>query len=1169
MRALALAVCLFPLAALAQTDDRSYLTALLEDNLSGEGRKVVVTGFEGALSSQARIAELTIADSHGVWLTLRDVALDWNRAALLSGEVSVNALTAAEITLARLPDAGEQTPSPEAGTFALPELPVSVQIGNLEAGNIILGPSVLGQPVEGRLAASLSLEGGEGAAELLLERTDTGPEGRIAFEASYSNVTGDLVLNLSAVEAAGGIAASKLGLPGLPSASLEITGEGPISDYSAKVSLSTDGTARLAGTVELSAGSQDATVFSATLAGDLAPLFLPDYAAFLGNRLSLRAKGTSHADGRLDLSDFDLSARALALSGRISLGPDRQPRVLGIKGRIAQPDGTAVLLPLTTDQPVRVQSAEIALGFDAVKSDGWTGEARITSFDTAAFRASQLALNGSGRMLPHGFGATFRFDAEGLAPTDRALAEALGPFVSGDAVLFWDAGKDRIAVPKLRLSGQEYAATITGASLDGLTEGLAVSGRLTAELQDMSRLSGLAGQPLGGAALLEVAGDFTPLTGAFDLELVAQGTDMRIGQPEVDGLLRGQATLRADVVRQTSGTTLRSLAVEANNLSATAQGRFATTGNDVVAQVSLGDLSVLGKGYGGRISGDLHLTGTASEGALLLRADGANLRIGQVEADRLLAGASRVEADLTLAAATLHLDRVLVQNPQVEIRASGALDDQTRALKLDARLQNLGLLVPEFPGPLSVTGTVVQDGAGALVDLAGRGPGGIEAKVAGRLASGYGSGDLTITGRAQAALANAFISPRAVSGGVGFDLRLRGAFDPQALSGTVTLSQGRLADPALDFAAENLALKADLSGGRANVTSTLSVSTGGNVGINGTIGLAEPYSAALSIELQRVKLRDPDLYETEISGGVDLSGPLSGGARIAGALSLAETEIRVPKSGLSGSGGIPDLRHRTEPAAVRATRARAGVLEALGKNARSSAAVYALDIAVSAPRRLFVRGRGLDAELGGSLRLLGTTADVRPAGAFNLIRGRLDILGKRLDLDEALLQMEGELVPFLLIRASTENDGIESSVNIEGPADDPVVSFTSSPELPEEEVLAQLLFGQGLQNLTAFQALQLANAVATLAGKGGDGIVSRLRKGFGLDNFDVKTKADGGTEVTAGKYLNKNIYSEVTVDQTGQSQINLNLDVTDQVTIKGRATSDGSAGLGIYLEKDY
>ncbi len=87
----------------AAEDDRGWLTAMLEDNLSGAGRKVTITGFAGALSSRATIQKLTIADDQGVWLTIDNAALDWSRTALLSGEVIVNELTATSIVLERIP----------------------------------------------------------------------------------------------------------------------------------------------------------------------------------------------------------------------------------------------------------------------------------------------------------------------------------------------------------------------------------------------------------------------------------------------------------------------------------------------------------------------------------------------------------------------------------------------------------------------------------------------------------------------------------------------------------------------------------------------------------------------------------------------------------------------------------------------------------------------------------------------------------------------------------------------------------------------------------------------------------------------------------------------------------------------------------------------------------
>ncbi len=300
-----LALALFlPTAALAQDDDRGYLQAFLEDNLSGAGRQVTITGFEGALSSRATIERLEIADDAGVWITLDEVVLDWSRSSLLSGEVVVNELSADTITVARLPSvaADSALPAPEASGFALPDLPVSVDIGSVEADRIVLGDGVLGEPVEGRFQAALSLAGGEGQAALVLERTD-GTQGRIALDAGFSNATGILALDLSAREDAGGIAARMLGLPGEPSVDLSIAGSGPLSDFSADIRLASDGVDRLSGPVEILQADSGAYRFTASLAGDLAPLFLPEYAAFLGDR-HRELHPRDHQNSRRDQCDL-------------------------------------------------------------------------------------------------------------------------------------------------------------------------------------------------------------------------------------------------------------------------------------------------------------------------------------------------------------------------------------------------------------------------------------------------------------------------------------------------------------------------------------------------------------------------------------------------------------------------------------------------------------------------------------------------------------------------------------------------------------------------------------------------------------------------------------------------------------------------------------------------
>ena len=202
------------------------------------------------------------------------------------------------------------------------------------------------------------------------------------------------------------------------------------------------------------------------------------------------------------------------------------------------------------------------------------------------------------------------------------------------------------------------------------------------------------------------------------------------------------------------------------------------------------------------------------------------------------------------------------------------------------------------------------------------------------------------------------------------------------------------------------------------------------------------------------------------------------------------------------------------------------------------------------------------------MEVTGTTARVISAGQFDLVRGRLDILGKRFDLVEGSIQFQGDLVPYIRFVTSSSTENGTAGIILDGPASTPDVSFISTPEAPQDEVLAQLLFGRSLSEISAFQALQLANAVATLAGRQGADVIGNLRQGFGLDDFDVTTTDDGEAAVRAGKYISENIYTDV-VTGGGETELSINLDVTESLTARGTLEQDGNTALGIFFERDY
>ena len=504
-------------------------------------------------------------------------------------------------------------------------------------------------------------------------------------------------------------------------------------------------------------------------------------------------------------------------------------------------------------------------------------------------------------------------------------------------------------------------------------------------------------------------------------------------------------------------------------------------------------------------------------------------------------------------------------------KVEGVVTGPDANLVFDVSLPNVGALVPKISGPLDVQGSARMTPQGWQLDTDAQGPSGTQARIAGLVGSD-GTLDLSVNGAAPLGLSAPFIAPRILQGQAQFDLSVNGPPALGSVTGTVRTSNASLSAPNLRVALENIVADIELVGGRANLDLQGDAVGGGRLAVEGGVTLTGALPADIAVRLNNVVVIDPKLYRTSVSGDLRVAGPLAGGAQISGQIDVGETNVTVPSTGLTTIGDIPQIRHVGAPAAATRTRAKAGLNGAEAGTdpaAQGGGAVFGLGIRINAPNRIFVRGRGLDAELGGGLTLTGDTARVISAGRFDLLRGRLDILGKRFDLVEGSIQFQGDLIPYLRFVSATNTNTGEVRVIVQGPADQPEVVFESTPDAPQDEVLAQLLFGRNISEISAFQALQLANAVATLAGRGGNGLISNLRDSFGLDDLDVTTTDDGATALRVGKYLTDNIYTDVTAASDGTGEVSLNLDISPSLTAKGTLGSDGNSSVGIFFERDY
>ncbi len=1046
----ALWILLIPTFATAQD---GLVARTIESQLSTEDRIVRVTGLSGSLSSRATVETITVADRSGVWLTITDAVLDWDRRALLNRRLSVETLSAASLTVARAPLSGDTAdlPDAEASGFSIPRLPLVIQIDDVSIDQVSLGPTVLGEAAVLSVQAALLLEDGQLDATLNAERLDQ-TRGSAAIVLGFTPDDEVLTIDISATEPAGGIAARALSLPGLPSVALTVQGTGPLDDFAADVALATDGTDRLSGQLRL-LGQDDGRRFNAFLSGDLRPLLTAQAASVLGAETVLDVRGTAQNSGTFDLDAFRLETGDLALEGQAVVPPGGWPSFLQASGRFAGP------LP---GSDVTVGPTAFDLSYDSATGPDWAFQAQITDFAHPQARADAIAVTGAGPIDPTGplpFQGQITLTGQGSRIDGQGVQQAIGPSPQISTRLsVSNTGVARLTDLIATLAAGRATGALTVTPVDGQ---IALDADLDVSAPDLRVLAGLAGRPLAGQATASVTATASVPAGTADISLTAQTNGLSAGLGAADALISPPTTLTVRALRTVNGITLR--------------------------------------------------------------------------------GAE-------------------IANSQVSATASGTIGPPDGTLSLTANLRDLATLVPAVPGRVEAQATLIGLNR---IDARVASATGLGGRVSGQLAAPAGL-DLVVQGTAPLALAQPFLPAQAITGQVQYDLSIFGDAALSSVTGQIQTADMRIADPDLGFALDRIRATVGLSAGTAQVQATGQANPG-TVTVSGPITLSAPYPTDLAIAIDGLDYRFEDFAQTTVDAQLQLSGTAARRLAVSGSIGLSDTDVQVPDASLSTAAPIPDITHVGAPTRVLRTLDRAGLMAATSENGAPVA--LPLDIAITARTPIFVRGRGLDAVFGGALRLGGTAANPQPVGQFTFTRGRLELLGQRLDLTEGIITLNGALVPDLRVAATTRTGDVAAQIGLEGPADDLDLVLSSIPTLPEDEILARILFGKSASNLSALQVARLVNALSGLTGE--TSLFSALRDGLGVDDLDLQSTEDGSAELTLGRRISEDVYSEVDVTSGGGLGLSLNLDLTDNTTLRGSVDNEGSSGIGLFWQKDY
>jgi len=232
-----------------------------------------------------------------------------------------------------------------------------------------------------------------------------------------------------------------------------------------------------------------------------------------------------------------------------------------------------------------------------------------------------------------------------------------------------------------------------------------------------------------------------------------------------------------------------------------------------------------------------------------------------------------------------------------------------------------------------------------------------------------------------------------------------------------------------------------------------------------------------------------------------------------------------------------------------------------------------LDMAVEADNKIFIRGRGVDAELKGNLLISGDISDPKIVGKLSTIRGRYEEFGKLFKLEKVEIEFSGASPPepYLHLIAMNSIDDVEIRPMLSGPINNLVLNIESKPSMPQEEALSLLLFGKGSVDISPFQAVTLANSLRKLSGYGGGGFdpSAVVRKTLGVD--DITVRGDGETtSVGVGKYISDQVYIEVERGaETSSSKARIEVEITPYLSVESSTGAVGESSVGVHWKHDY
>jgi translocation and assembly module TamB len=520
-------------------------------------------------------------------------------------------------------------------------------------------------------------------------------------------------------------------------------------------------------------------------------------------------------------------------------------------------------------------------------------------------------------------------------------------------------------------------------------------------------------------------------------------------------------------------------------------------------------------------------------------------------------------------------------------RATGSLDFYQAAdgsfPRAEARLNitgftRTGIAVRSSPVDLFLAGALTPEGgqAGAIIRRGGAIIGRAQARLqplgpaAGtwqdRLLAAPLAGGVRYNGPADVPMSFANLPGHQLTGPVGIAADFGGQVKAPIFTGGVLRSTNlTYVNEAYGTRVTNLAVNGHFDQSHLIIESLNGRAGNGTIEGRGTIGLAaaDGFPVDLNVSFQNARLAHSDDISATATGQLHIVNNAAG-ALIEGELNLGEVRYEIVQQAAAEIPQLAGVRRRGEP-----------LRPPNEQNADARApSIWRLNIRLIADNRIYVSGMGMESEWRAEdLRVTGTTATAQFVGQVRLLRGTLGLAGRRFRLDSGTIVFAGARPPRIDLAASSTIDNVDVTINISGSSTNPQIAFTSTPGLPQDEIVSRILFGSSVTQISAIQAVQLAASLNSLrGGSGGLNPLGRLRSATGIDRLriiDADTATGRGTAVAAGMYLSDDIYVEIITDAKGYTATQIEISLSRTLSLLSQFGTNSGTNVNIRYNRDY